>query len=1313
VASGFRRSLARHGGRTVAAIVAIVVVGQGGFGAASIASQRFVAGTMADVSEMTRAAAPTPLQDRHAATAPTLDGAGADLAGYAPSSATLRDADQAEAAADATAGLQPSIQYEEFERHAKDAIAFTPGGRVDVGFRPRPGDAWAVGGVAPTALPAGLLDGKAIRAQGARPATTPSVPGDDAGQAPDPSAPADATETPAELPPVDAPSDGPAPVDATNASFRSPAGASAAAVQPAAVISQNGLRREIFGFLPYWEVNSSTLRLDYSKISTIAYFGVGADGNGNLQKRNTDGTTTVGWSGWTSSRMTSIISTAHTYHTRVVLTVQSFGWSTAGLDRQKALLGSSTHRLNLAQQIAAAVRDRGADGVNLDFEPLASTYDAEFTALVRSVRSELNKIHSGYQITFDTTGSIGNYPIVDATATGGADAIFIMGYDYRSAGSSPVGSVAPLTRTGYDIRDTVIAYTARVAPSKLILGVPYYGRAWSTSTNTLNATNTSSTKTGASTTVVYDTAADYLAQYGRRYDPTEQVAWTAYQRQNCTATYGCVTSWRELYVDDATAIGAKYDLVNAYGLRGAGIWALGYDGTRPELWAAIQTKFVTDTTAPRSGVTTLPSRQVNPGFTVSWTGRDDVAVVSYDVQVSADGGAWGTWLSGTTATSASWWGIDTHTYAFRVRARDPKGNVGSWNVTATSAAAPSTLAVGGFAVVGVDVLNVRSAAGLDGTKIGEYGHGDLLAIVGGPVALDGYTWYQVIGPLTGWGLVQPINPIVWTASNGGRLAPAKAPNATRVGAAIGGLGFNDFGPASIGTSAAAVGDRAFSPNGDGSHDTLALDWTNDRAFDSLGLRVFTSAGTLVGTVPLNQLGAGARQASWNGKVGTTALPNGRYLLSLVGTAGGTTYYNPVTTFRSTALAIFGVTIDTVAPAVSSASISGSLLSPNGDGILDTVRVALAGTGADGWTFAAAPISGSTVGAAIATGSGTGASAWVAWNGRTNGGSIVADGSYRLTLSLVDHAGNRTSRSWTVRVDDTPAAIAPAATPASFSPNGDGIADTARLSWTASERITGTARIDKSGIVYRSWSVSGATSGAITWNGKTAAGTSVPDGVYTFRVTGRDAAGNLAARTVSVVVDRTLYGVRWSRVAFFPQDGDGLVARDAVSFTLKRGAAVTLGIYQGSTLVRSVWTNKAFAAGTFSWTWDGRAAGGAFVPRGTYQVRVSARSWVGTSVVSRSVIADAFRTTLSATTVRAGQTLTVTAVSTEPLRASPTIALTQPGHATATRTATSLGSGTYRATFTIATGPAGSATIAIAGRDTSGGLNTTTRLITVQ
>jgi hypothetical protein len=62
---------------------------------------------------------------------------------------------------------------------------------------------------------------------------------------------------------------------------------------------------------------------------------------------------------------------------------------------------------------------------------------------------------------------------------------------------------------------------------------------------------------------------------------------------------------------------------------------------------------------------------------------------------------------------------------------------------------------------------------------------------------------------------------------------------------------------------------------------------------------------------------------WNGTVAGHRLADGRYLLSLIGTAGDTTYYNPVTAFRASALSAYGVTIDTVAPTVSSSAASDS------------------------------------------------------------------------------------------------------------------------------------------------------------------------------------------------------------------------------------------------------------------------------------------------------------------------------------------------------------------------------------------------------
>ncbi|MDP2350716.1 MAG: glycoside hydrolase family 18 protein, partial [Chloroflexota bacterium] len=557
--------------------------------------------------------------------------------------------------ADVGAGQYPSVAYEEAMAHANDKIQFEPGGKVEVGFTPRAGDRWPVDGRAPSALPPGRATGREMAASEQGTAwtdvdTAPLPSADPAPPAPEIASPApESSEAP-----VDAPASDPA-AAATGAGYVAP--------QPTAgfdLAAASGLSRQVFGFLPYWEVSGASSKLNFDTLSTIAYFSVGADSKGNLRKKNSDGTNTTGWGGWTSSSMTSVITSAHARGTRVVLTLSVFAWTSSQLTVQKALLGSSTARLNLARQAAAAVRDRGADGINLDFEPLASTYSDEFVALLKTVRAELNKVRSGYQLTYDTTGYIGNYPLEASVAAGAADAIFIMGYDYRTAGSTYAGSIDPLNGTGYDLTDTVRAYTARVSPSRIILGIPWYGRAWSTTSDAVRSRNQSGEQWGYSTTVNYETLAPLVEQYGRRWDAEEKSPYIVYRRENCTTTYGCVTSWRQVYYEDAASMKLRYALVNDYGLRGAGVWALGYDGGRPELYRAISESFLVDKAAPQAGIGLLSSRQLDEGFAVSWTARDATAVANYDVQASTDGGAWATWLTGTRLTSDIWLGDDGH-----------------------------------------------------------------------------------------------------------------------------------------------------------------------------------------------------------------------------------------------------------------------------------------------------------------------------------------------------------------------------------------------------------------------------------------------------------------------------------------------------------------------------------------------------------------------------------------------------------------------------------------------------------------------------
>src|SRR5205807_5941301 len=146
----------------------------------------------------------------------------------------------------------------------------------------------------------------------------------------------------------------------------------------------NGLKKQVFGFLPYWMLNASNLQwMRYDLVSTIAYFGVAARSDGSLA------TTSTGWNGWNSTAMTGVINAAHRKGDRVVLTVTMMAWDSASANAQATLLGSSTYRTRLVSNIVAAVRSRSADGVNLDFEPLATSLRSQYTAFVRQLKAAL------------------------------------------------------------------------------------------------------------------------------------------------------------------------------------------------------------------------------------------------------------------------------------------------------------------------------------------------------------------------------------------------------------------------------------------------------------------------------------------------------------------------------------------------------------------------------------------------------------------------------------------------------------------------------------------------------------------------------------------------------------------------------------------------------------------------------------------------------------------------------------------------------------------------------------------------------------
>lgn len=355
----------------------------------------------------------------------------------------------------------------------------------------------------------------------------------------------------------------------------------------------NGLRREVLGFLPYWKLDSTTrasLRLDL--VSTLAYFSIGVQPNGYLA-RGPSTARTVGWTGWTSAAMTELISAAHGRGVRVVPTITMMAWNGDYTD-MSTLLNSSTYRSRLVGEIVTIVRDRRADGVNIDFEPVPSSLRSQFTALIRQVKAGLLAAKVGSYLTVDTMAGAATwasgYDVQALSAAGAADALMVMAYDFHWSGSARAGGVAPAeSDTIFAAGDALRDHLADVPPGKLIWGIPYYGRAWNTTSDALNATVRSPAQSVAFSYFWTDegepAGGKVLAQrYGRRWDATGQVPWFAFRDS--------AGGWRQGYYDDPASLRLKYDIVNRNDLAGIGIWTLGMDTGVSDLWNVIEDEFI-------------------------------------------------------------------------------------------------------------------------------------------------------------------------------------------------------------------------------------------------------------------------------------------------------------------------------------------------------------------------------------------------------------------------------------------------------------------------------------------------------------------------------------------------------------------------------------------------------------------------------------------------------------------------------------------------------------------------------------------------
>jgi flagellar hook assembly protein FlgD len=390
---------------------------------------------------------------------------------------------------------------------------------------------------------------------------------------------------------------------------------------------------------------------------------------------------------------------------------------------------------------------------------------------------------------------------------------------------------------------------------------------------------------------------------------------------------------------------------------------------------------------------------------------------------------------------------------------------------------------------------------------------------------------------------------------------------------------------------------------------------------------------------------------------------------------------------------------------------GVAFSPNGDGQRDVATLRGRFTESVAWTLRIRDGADHEV---FST-TGSGSTFQVTWDGQ-DGGAPVPDGIYSVSLSGDDAWGNgpvQATRELTVDTEAPAlAGLTPGATTTQwFSPNGDGVRDTVSLTATNSEPGSVVTRVvDGDGTLVKSWTVAnGSAAVAITWNGKTSAGTFAPDGTYTMMVAGRDVAGNTGpAVERSVIVIGALRTVATTRSLFFPQDLDSLDRTTTLSLVLARPMTVTWTVRNaaGQTVVTRL-ASVDLPAGTQKWTFDGRRADGTMLPRGHYTSYVYATDGTLVAVQAVGFDMDAFRIKLSDTTPRRGQSITLTVSTAELLAKNPTLVIYQPRLARWSVRMTKVSAHTYRITIRLkSSGGTGVVSFKVKGTDTKGGFQST-------
>jgi chitinase len=339
---------------------------------------------------------------------------------------------------------------------------------------------------------------------------------------------------------------------------------------------------EVYGYVPYWEMDDTIAEhVGATELTTLGLFSVTHRRNGRLDDQN-------GLRRIRSDVGRAMIREAHDRGTRVEIVYTSFGET-----KNRRFYDEPAAQDQWIEEIVGLVEELGIEGINVDVEALPIDLVPQYGAFVGRLREALRDRVPDAKLSVATQANEVGAAMAAVAAAAGADRIFLMGYDYRWAGSEP-GASSPIDRIDGETKDLVWSldlYGALGVPTdRLLLGLPLYGVTWPVIGPGFLAPSS-----GRGDAWVPRRNLGVLAEPGfaPMYEPNESVEFYAVPSAYATAApslnvpaVGASASaqpiaWNAVYYDSPRSLTPKLRLADDRGLAGAGFWAIGYERGLP------------------------------------------------------------------------------------------------------------------------------------------------------------------------------------------------------------------------------------------------------------------------------------------------------------------------------------------------------------------------------------------------------------------------------------------------------------------------------------------------------------------------------------------------------------------------------------------------------------------------------------------------------------------------------------------------------------------------------------------------------------